>query len=175
VCQAMKNALDCTINDVMVGVVTGMWRRYLEYRQEPALKGKLQVGNLFVLLLHFFCVLRVRPSFLIFFCWSYHFIFVSSLSPSCHKIPLFVAVCQVRALIPYSFPRSFSTDDTNALRNLWCFLSLPLPINVPANQPGIFISNAPWTRHQSSRCFIIVFCHKVDHGDDGILIILTSF
>ena len=79
----IKNELKCTINDVMVGIVTGMFRRYLERVKDPALKSKM----------------------------------------------LF------RSLIPYSFPRSSKAEDTDSMRNLWCFISLEMPINIPTADP----------------------------------------
>lgn len=79
--KAIKNAADCTINDLMTSVVTGSFRRYLEYRNEPKLKQKMQM----------------------------------------------------RALIPFAFPRKADANDEHALRNLWCFLSVHLPINYNAS------------------------------------------
>jgi hypothetical protein len=35
----------------------------------------------------------------------------------------------MRALVPYSFPRSNQPDDPDSLHNLFCFLSADLPMN----------------------------------------------
>lgn len=44
---------------------------------------------------------------------------------------------QVRALIPFAFPRTDSADPELAepLRNLWSFISLGLPVGVDSKQP----------------------------------------
>jgi hypothetical protein len=42
---------------------------------------------------------------------------------------------QIRALVPYSFPRAHAAADRDAMRNRWCFLSLALPVEVDEGKP----------------------------------------
>ncbi len=101
--QRIKNADACTINDVMVALIAGMWRRYLVHRRDPCVVG-------------------------------------SSTSAAPKQL-------QIRALVPYSFPRSNAPADRDAMRNRWCFLSLALPVEVAEDKPrtlrcsGVFDSN----------------------------------
>ncbi len=87
--QRIKNADACTINDVMVALIAGMWRRYLVHRRDPCVVGT-----------------AAAPKQL-----------------------------QIRALVPYSFPRSNAPADRDAMRNRWCFLSLSLPVEVAEDKP----------------------------------------
>ena len=88
--KQIKEKAGVTINDVMVGLLTGTVRRYLEFRKDPALESKMSM----------------------------------------------------RALIPFAFPRKLGGSDPNSLRNLWCFLSLDLPINFNSTQVAERIQDA---------------------------------
>ncbi|KAI9028789.1 hypothetical protein DFJ74DRAFT_660099 [Hyaloraphidium curvatum] len=49
---------------------------------------------------------------------------------------------QVRALLPFSFPRNFSDDD---LHNQWCFISIPLPVGLATPAERLKSVNATMT------------------------------
>lgn len=79
--KEIKNKANATINDIMLGALTGAIRRYCEKLNDPLMKSNEEL--------------------------------------------------QMRALLPVSFPRPESElNDTNrCLRNMWCFISAPMPIN----------------------------------------------
>jgi hypothetical protein len=79
--KQLKTKANSTINDIMLGAMTGAIRRYCERLNDPLMKS---------------------------------------------NTPL-----QMRALLPVSFPRPESqlNDPERCLRNKWCFISAPMPIN----------------------------------------------
>ena len=82
--KELKTKANSTINDIMLGAMTGAIRRYCERLNDPLMtKGE-------------------------------------------SRKPL-----QMRALLPVSFPRPESqlNDPDRCLRNMWCFVSAPMPIN----------------------------------------------
>jgi hypothetical protein len=93
--KELKTKANSTINDIMLGAMTGAIRRYCERLNDPLMSSTTSRGT-------------------------------------CKPL-------QMRALLPVSFPRPESqlNDPDRCLRNMWCFISAPMPINEKTPQARV--------------------------------------